>query len=64
MCIIFISTQIADTVWEKIQKYKERDRVCEKDEKTKKRTKTETACFLPAPQECLSRLFDVLQSLI
>lgn len=48
MYIIFISTQTADTVWEKIQKYIERDGVCEKDEKTMKRTKTETAWFLLA----------------
>ncbi len=47
MCIIFISTQTA--VWEEIQKYNE---MCEKDEKTKKKTKTETAWFLLASHEC------------
>lgn len=44
-----------------------RNRVCEKDEKTKKRAKKETAWFLLASQECnlyffLSRLFDVAYS--
>lgn len=51
MCMIFISAQAADTVWEEIQKYSERDRVCEEDEKTKKRRKTEAAWFLPLPSQ-------------
>lgn len=70
MCIIFRSAQAADTlcVWEKIQKYNERDRVCEKDEKTKK-TNTDRDGLVPAgltrmPSPFLSRPCDVQQSLM